>query len=298
MRTSIGTSRGSPRPRTTRASSTRSSLPRPSGRVRDLDRGRAWPPSAGAGTGQEARVVRARERALPITKELRLRELGRQRRAIDGDEGPAPAAARVNERGHAFLAGARLTLNDDGNVGGHATRRLARAAQGRAAEPPRRDLAEAARGRVRLRDDDADPLATTNDVAPADRPVVDAAAVEEHAVAALEVAYGGDGTVHGELGVTPRDLVALEEGVARRVAADRLTAHEGREGRRRKLPTNVRRAKARRAVIGLGGGARSFRSLTDMSRSLFVATFADRFAQFWQARCFSCVNACQETLHR
>jgi len=63
----------------------------------------------------------AGERTFLMAKEFALQECGRDRGAIQKDEGPLPPAAEVmNGARHQFLARAGLALDEDGCVGrGH-----------------------------------------------------------------------------------------------------------------------------------------------------------------------------------
>src|SRR5205823_3694590 len=153
----------------------------------------------------------------PVAEELGLGEVGRQRGAVDGHEGTAPPAPLVNGAREAFLPRAGLTLQDDGEIGDLRAQRRYRGQQRRAPAPAGNDLREARRGFVR--DGDADPLAATNDVARHERRIILADAVDEDAVAAVQISDREDGSIDAKLGVTPRDLGALEDRVARLVSA-------------------------------------------------------------------------------
>jgi hypothetical protein len=65
---------------------------------------------------------RARERALDVAEELRLEERLGERRAVDGDEGPARALARVVDGlGDQLLARSRLTVDEHRRIRGRHT---------------------------------------------------------------------------------------------------------------------------------------------------------------------------------
>jgi hypothetical protein len=65
------------------------------------------------------RLLRAGEGATFVAEELRLEQLFRKRRAVDGDKG-AMSTRRfpMNEPGNHFFAGARLALQEDRGLGG------------------------------------------------------------------------------------------------------------------------------------------------------------------------------------
>src|SRR4029453_3579075 len=64
-------------------------------------------------------VDRAGERPALVTEEGRLDERRRDRRAVEDDQRPrATSAPLVGRLGEHLLAGARLALDDDGDVGG------------------------------------------------------------------------------------------------------------------------------------------------------------------------------------
>ena len=89
--------------------------------------------------------VRARERAPLVTEQLRLQQLGRERRAVHGHEGPVAAAALpVDGARDQLLAGARLPRDEHGGRGvGDLADKLVDAAHRRR---PADQLIEAPRG--------------------------------------------------------------------------------------------------------------------------------------------------------
>ena len=79
---------------------------------------------AAVGFLEQALLVRgrARERALDVAEELRLEERLGKRRAVDGDEGPARARARVVDcLGDHLLAGSRLAVDEHRRIRGRHT---------------------------------------------------------------------------------------------------------------------------------------------------------------------------------
>ena len=90
---------------------------------------------------------RAGERAPDVTKQIRLEQIRRQTAGVDGDERPVDARRiGMHRPGHQFLAGAALSLHEDGRA---ARRRLAHQVEHALhAGTPADDVAEAMRLRL------------------------------------------------------------------------------------------------------------------------------------------------------
>jgi hypothetical protein len=159
----------------------------------------------------------------------------------------------VEETRNPLLAAPGLPLDENGQRARcRLARELDRPAQARPAVEPRREPLEDGPWRRALRPrDDADPFTEPKHVSAGERPFVDPAAVQEHAVPAPEVAQDVDGPCMADLRVVPRRLVPRQDDAAI------FTAPENERGSpERRDPTGqVREEPPNRGLEVMIGGA-------------------------------------------